>query len=293
MHLLGFSAMADARSLLRAKRQEARISHPYAVYSSSGQLRCTVCGTAVKQASMWEGHLGSKAHRVAVTKMREKAEKDAQHESEALPSKRKELDGEDEIMQTDKKRRKIGAEEAKTVEGVTNSTVGSFPADFFSDPSNAPVISAEDEDDDEATSTSLPLPKEKSQLDLEWEQFQATVLSGSVDNEKEEDRRATFERATIFAEAELAPSGTEGFPPSIVDSNGLETQEQPSEIQKEETEEEKRRRLEQDERELIMDRLIEEERVQEEADERVGLLKARVEALKRAREAKRMKKNTT
>ena len=57
--------------------------------------------------------------------------------------------------------------------------------------------------------------------------------------------------------------------------------------EREETEEEKLRRKEQEERELIMDRLIEEERAQEEADERVGLLKAKVEAMKRMREAKK------
>ena len=71
--------MADVRALLKAKRQEARITHPYAAYSSSGQLRCAVCGTAVKQASMWAGHLGSKAHRVnvAAAKAREEKEKDS------------------------------------------------------------------------------------------------------------------------------------------------------------------------------------------------------------------------
>ena len=54
----------------------------------------------------------------------------------------------------------------------------------------------------------------------------------------------------------------------------------------EETEEEKRRRVEREERELIMDRLVEEERAQEEADLRVGLMRSRVEALKKAREAR-------
>ncbi|KAI0324322.1 hypothetical protein GY45DRAFT_1331656 [Cubamyces sp. BRFM 1775] len=32
--------MADARALLRAKRQEARIEHPLASYNTAGQLRC-------------------------------------------------------------------------------------------------------------------------------------------------------------------------------------------------------------------------------------------------------------
>ena len=33
----------DARSLLRAKKAEARIEHPYAAYNAAGQLRCSVC----------------------------------------------------------------------------------------------------------------------------------------------------------------------------------------------------------------------------------------------------------
>ena len=55
-------------------------------------------------------------------------------------------------------------------------------------------------------------------------------------------------------------------------------------------EEAKRRRKEQEERELIMDRLLEEEQAQEEADARVSVLKSKLEALKRNREAARAAK---
>ena len=33
----------DARSLLRAKKADVRINHPYATYTASGQLRCSIC----------------------------------------------------------------------------------------------------------------------------------------------------------------------------------------------------------------------------------------------------------
>src|SRR6266567_2500949 len=62
--------MADVRALLKAKRQEARISHPYAAYNASGQLKCSVCGLVIKYGSAWEGHLGSKIHRTNVARMR-------------------------------------------------------------------------------------------------------------------------------------------------------------------------------------------------------------------------------
>ena len=61
----------DVRALLKAKREEVRITHPLAAYGAGGQLRCSACGTPVKPASAWEGHVGSKAHRLAVARMRE------------------------------------------------------------------------------------------------------------------------------------------------------------------------------------------------------------------------------
>ena len=164
-----------------------------------------------------------------------------------------------------------------------------LPADFFSDPSKAPVLDDgdEDEDEDDASAPAQPLqpPKEKTQIDLEWEQFQATVVrNNATEEDANEARQETFQRATVMAEPELVPEANEGFPPTVTDGDGAPVQE---EEPKEETEEEKQRRKEQEERELIMDRLIEEERAQEEADERVGLLKAKVEAMKRMREAKK------
>jgi len=52
-------------------------------------------------------------------------------------------------------------------------------------------------------------------------------------------------------------------------------------------EEQLKKLKEQDERELIMDRLLEEERAQEEADAKVMLLKSRLDALKQKRQAAR------
>lgn len=88
--------MADARALLRAKRQEseARINHPYASYNAAGQLRCTACGLPVKGGSMWEGHVGSKAHRVAVRKMKAREEEEREKEQRRM-GKRKANDDAD------------------------------------------------------------------------------------------------------------------------------------------------------------------------------------------------------
>ena len=74
--------MSDVRALLKAKRQEARITHPLASYTSAGQLRCIACGTAVKHASAWEGHVGSKAHRTNAARLRQEQARAAQREQE-------------------------------------------------------------------------------------------------------------------------------------------------------------------------------------------------------------------
>ncbi|KAL5526862.1 hypothetical protein ACEPAF_8589 [Sanghuangporus sanghuang] len=286
--------MADARSLLRARRQEseARISHPYASYASTGQLRCSACGISIKTAAMWEGHIGSKAHRVAVRNMKALEEAERMKEMKKLGKRKAEAGDEMDVDDARApqngtnivKKRKTSVEP----DGVRPSPqAGALPADFFSDPSQAPVLSTLDEEDEDSQAVPPEPPAKdqpKSQIDLEWEQFQASLLATTiVEEEQEDDRRAAFERATVAAEPELVATNANGFPEGVTgDANGAALEEK-----EEETEEEKRLRKEQEERELIMDRILEEERAQEEADERVGRLKARVEALKKAREARR------
>ena len=143
--------MADVRALLKAKRQEARIAHPFATYTPSDQLKCVVCGTLIKHASAWEGHLGSKLHRTNTTRSKEAKTRGFREntEEQSLPGKRKaEMDESDE--QADKKRR--------MVEGHGRSTpVHELPNDFFSDPSHVPVIPEfpSDESNDDANDGNL------------------------------------------------------------------------------------------------------------------------------------------
>ena len=225
--------MADARALLRAKRQEVRITHPYATYSSTGQLRCTICSTTVKQASMWEGHLGSKSHRVAVMKLREQEERRRAEEA-ALKRKAEEL--EEDEMDVDTKKRRVSDEEDEDEDMQQPTTTASavpkgLPADFFSDPSKAPVLDDgdEDSDEDDASAPAQPLqpPKEKTQIDLEWEQFQATVVrNNATEEDANEARQETFQRATVMAEPELVPEANEGFPSTVTNGDGAPVQEE-------------------------------------------------------------------
>ncbi|KAH8117732.1 hypothetical protein DFH11DRAFT_1686917 [Phellopilus nigrolimitatus] len=274
--------MADARALLRARREETRITHPHARYTSAGQLRCAACGAPVKSAAMWEGHIGSKAHRVAAAALRAREEEARRREEGERLGKRKAGDEWTWMRDVDShaKKRRLSEEPHPP---AMESAAGGFPADFFSDPAQAPTLSAgADGEGDEGEDNAEPDETEKTQLEREWAQFQASLAAAA--EARDDDRRETFERATVFAEPEIVGGGTEGFPPAVAGA--------PEPAEAEETEEERRRRKETEDRELIMDRLVEEERVQEEADERVGLLKARVEALKKAREAKRAGRKT-
>jgi len=100
-----------------------------------------------------------------------------------------------------------------------------------------------------------------SVLDLEYDLFQRGFLT---------DQSQTYDRATIVAEPVPASRYIPGFPAStaVLDQ---------SEGDKKET-------MDYEERELIMDRLLEEERAQEDADMRVHLMKNKLEGLKKRRE---------
>lgn len=282
--------MADVRALLKAKRQEARVTHPYASYNASGALRCIACGATVKFASAWEGHLGSKAHRVAVANL--KAKEEAAAASRAAQSKRSaeddaddaQMEVEDEVVDVQPKAKRQRTEERDEV-----SASASFPVDFFSDPSRALPTQDDDEDDanmGEAAATTAaappppPPPPPKSQFDLEWAAFERDLQSLQ---KPVLDPQEAYARATVAAEPELVPT-LEGLPGQVPAGGG-----EVSELEQKISEEEERKRKMQEEHELIMDRLLEEERAQEEADSRVAALKSRVEMLKKKRELAKAK----
>ncbi|KAI0774975.1 hypothetical protein BD413DRAFT_603019 [Trametes elegans] len=320
--------MADARALLRAKRQEAHIDHPLASYSASGQLRCLACGTAVKHATAWEGHIGSKAHRTAAARLREqraREEQERERERESLKRKAAEVEDADQAAdggadQGDEpeghaapggnahgrrggaelhaKKARVAAESA-AAGGPPSPTPAdalprpaaaraALPADFFSDPSQAPPPPDEDEDDGDGDANANAGATGDA-LDAEWAQFQASVVNAPGLDAPEADVRETYERATVFAEPVLAPEVPRGFPVSAVAGEG-EQAEGEGEEEEELDEEALRRKKEREDRELIMDRLLEEEQAQEEADARVAQLKAKLDALKKRREAARAAK---
>ncbi|KAF8736587.1 hypothetical protein AX14_014323 [Amanita brunnescens Koide BX004] len=245
--------MADVRTLLRAKRQEARVSHRYAAYNPNGQLRCTACGITIKHASAWEGHLGSKPHRTSVARLRE--EEQTQQRAEELNQRERLLkrhtpDTEDASDISSKKRK---------LEESTHA----LPVDFFSKPREASPSDAEVENENAEVA---PTDGASADLDLEYRRFQRELLTLP-------DPLEAYQNATVVAEAQLVPEDSQtGFPAEAAAAA----------VPAVEREDERRR--DEEERELILDRLLDEERAQEDADMRVGLMKKRLEAAKRKRQ---------
>lgn len=265
--------MSDVRTLLKAKRQEIRIDHPLASYTPNGQLRCVVCETSIKHPSAWDGHLGSKVHRTNAARIREeeRRRKELELEEEANHLKRKV--SEDDINGDIK-----GAVKKPRATAPQSST-STLPSDFFSDPSQAPLTSFNDSDDEDEMGEAVAVTKPAdgggdSSLDQEWIQFQQSVINAP-------DAVATYDHATIFAEPELVSDPSEGFPTH----DGVHAQPATK------VDEDERRQKEQEERELIMDRLMDEERAQEEADMKVVIMKNKMEALRKRREASRSAKS--
>lgn len=167
--------------------------------------------------------------------------------------------------------------------GATASAPGGLPAGFFDDPSQAPPPRADTPPLDDVPPA--------ADDDQEWAAFEATL------DEPEPVQAETgeaFSRATVMAE------------PVMFDAAGAEAgaeEPEPEEEEEEgpkETDEERRIR---EEKEEIMDRietcasalfsaslaltlLLREEREQAEADERVNRMKARLDAIRAARQAK-------
>jgi zinc finger protein 830 len=275
--------MADARSLLKAKRLER--------------------GTAAVPTRSATGGLRAKEDE-RLRKGKRKLENAASSVVPQMSSVAEPL--------SDKRRR---IEEPETgAELTTSAANGGFPADFFSDPSRQLPIAEDDDDDEEeepsnaAPPTSLPsqsqsqpkmpqsTPANKTappSIDDEFAAFERAIQAAS--RPRRDPNLEAFSTATISAEAELVLDVPDGFPASVleqregggntVSSSGANAGDAAPEEDK--TEIDRRRRKEEEERELIMDRLVEEERAQEDADAKVSALKARLEAIKLKRAAKK------
>jgi zinc finger protein 830 len=146
-----------------------------------------------------------------------------------------------------------------------------------------------------------------SQIDLEWAQFERDVLakpaqSSSNSNDPPLSKKDIYDRATIVVEEEVRYdiNGNDGFPEHLQSGttdgdttrpgagiNGEYVGGAPLEG---ETQEQIVARKAQEEKELIMDRILDEERAQEDADEKVRAIKARLALVRKKREDEKKRK---
>lgn len=85
--------MADVRSLLRSERTARKINHRHALYSSTGQLSCSVCRIPIKSETFWDSHMRSASHVSAAKKAVRLA---ASSSTELVSRKRKASEEEEE-----------------------------------------------------------------------------------------------------------------------------------------------------------------------------------------------------
>ncbi|WVO19455.1 uncharacterized protein IAS62_000741 [Cryptococcus decagattii] len=275
----------DAKSLLRAKKAEARINHPYAAYNASGVLRCSICAVPVKQ---WDAHLLTKQHRTSVA--REKAERE---KSERAKRSRPETEVE---SGSSSKRPKVAQQpQLASREGPyeEDDVPSSLPVGFFSannrtapepktevlSPSIAPgAATAAKTGDAELDDFLASIADDSPAPDTSAPTAPPTAISQAQANDGAK-RKTMYKQDIIPGQASY-----EAAPVRIIQTGEEEQEEQKKEP--EENESEKRERLQREEREDIMARLEEEERAQEDADSRVMALKQRMETLRKKREAR-------
>ncbi|UOH84497.1 hypothetical protein LQV05_001298 [Cryptococcus neoformans] len=254
----------DAKSLLRAKKAEARINHPYATYNVSGVLRCSICAVPVKQ---WDAHLLTKQHRTSVA--REKAERE---KSERAKRPRPETEV---VAGSSSKRPKVTQQpQPPSGEDSYDEDDGpsSLPEGFFS-AKNRPAPEPKSEASASASPSTAPGPAIAARTgDAELDDFLASLAEDSSAPDasavaapptaisQAQANNATKRKTTYKQDIIPGQASYEAAPVRIVQA-GEEQQEEQKE-EPEESEAERRERLQREEREDIMARLEEEERAQ-------------------------------
>ncbi|CAD6887563.1 unnamed protein product [Tilletia controversa] len=273
---------SDARSLLRAATSQRRagIQDRFASYHPTTQaLRCAACAyLPIKHESLWSSHAASKSHRVNVVRVlseeREKEAAEAASQTSGIA----------------KGKRKQGDEGVEDVAGPSSPPASSLKTPASAGPNSKRARFDDSDGGPGSTSTGAPISSTSGGAAVdedEWARFEREVLEGPADSSAAQDSESApndfdiHASATISAEPVLL-NGTDGDD----HAEGMEVDEQDAAGVAVATEEELRLEREREEREEIISRFEEEQRIQDEADERVNTLKNRIQALKAARLAK-------
>ncbi|KAM0789743.1 hypothetical protein ACM66B_006598 [Microbotryomycetes sp. NB124-2] len=297
--------MPDLKSLMKAKQASARLTHPNAKYDARGQLSCNVCHVQIKSAALFGPHLQSKAHRTNVQKQQQ------QQEGSKVTGQKRKLDETDDgdvdddgrqahAMSADsssvsaKRKRDENGQQDEQEAGAEDSSNGGtgLPADFFADPSQAPVARADSDVDEEMEDGQGREQDDVAQDDPEWAAFEAALRDGPSGAEAGPSTTApsaTISAAPVEYEFGAPKVEAEDEENAAAAAGGDDDDEQ---AEPEETEAERLARLDREEKEEIMQRIEEEELEQRMADEKVSALKRKLEMMKAARKSKQATKGS-
>lgn len=236
--------MADVRVLLRSERASRRITHPYAAYSSSGQLSCSLCHSSIKSETLWDSHVRSAGH-VAALKQAQKTQVESNN--------RKRKAAEEETHHVRKKSRS-GREGVQDVPDE-----GQAEVDVAEEGTTAPVLEG---------------------FVREQQPRKSAVLAPNVD----EDEWAAFERdiAIVPDEKPLArPIISSG---AVISAQPVTAEELRAQAQKEDTARRQQRQVEVEAEKEDATRALEDEFEEMEAlEQRVRRLREQREALRSAK----------
>ncbi|KAH8921214.1 hypothetical protein BT69DRAFT_1283321 [Atractiella rhizophila] len=307
--------MASLRTLMKSKTLSSRLTHPYARYSHSNALSCSLCGTPIKGGDqLWGAHLQSKGHRVAVAKKEKEREReeerrrrevvesvdvDANEGRKGGKRRLEEVDGDVDVSMDEEV--VVNGREAKKAR-----VEGDLPSDFFDAPPQNPQEKATGKG-----SAALPPPQNANaeEEDPEWAAFEASVLGPSSSSlNLNLNRSHTFNPTTTNTNdannvnnsgSAIVYSSTSTISGNAVmygdsshaEGGGMEGIVEGEEEEEEpiESEEQRAERMAREEREEMVERMLEEEREQLEGDKRVERVKKLVELRRKERLGKKKK----
>ncbi len=126
----------DIRSLLRTELASRRINHPYAAYTSSGALTCSLCGQQIKSHSLWATHLRSASHLARVAVLNEgSSNRGSKGQPTGDDSKKRKVADDRAEGTDDGGRKRVRGEEPATAKKATVKVDG-VPEGFFDEEPN-------------------------------------------------------------------------------------------------------------------------------------------------------------
>lgn len=198
--------MADVRSLLQNERANRRIVHPYARYSESGKLTCSLCDIPIKSENAWKGHTRTPDH---ASRALRAAEASAQRNSK----KRKADSDDDEEEEESRKRARGRDEEEEQPEPPVKRRLATPRRVRFADEVENGSLEATEEPDIPEAQPEPPLQvtvEDDPENDPEWLELQKMVRdSGTTSGGSEAFSNATISAAPMTAEEVAAQAREE------------------------------------------------------------------------------------